>query len=162
MKSKLISTILAAAVMIACLPSAITVSDGDALEEYTITDEIHGVNDSVFYIARPDDASLTVINASQFGLSADAEDNTQAMRNAFDYCRQHPNTKLVIDKGVYHFSPEEGTCLNRLQNTLVDANDAEFIFSTPHYFKVYACDNVEIRNLTSRCRRAIQNFHNSR
>lgn len=115
--------------------------------EYTIRDEIHGVNDSVFYIARPDETSLTVINASQFGLSADAEDNTQAMRNAFDYCRQHPNTKLVIDKGIYHFSPEEDIYLNRLKNTLVDANNAEFIFSTPHYFKIYACDNVEIRNM---------------
>lgn len=115
--------------------------------EYTIRDEIHGVNDSVFYIARPDETSLTVINASQFGLSADAEDNTQVMRNAFDYCRQHPNTKLVIDKGIYHFSPEEDIYLNRLKNTLVDANNAEFIFSTPHYFKIYACDNVEIRNM---------------
>lgn len=115
--------------------------------EYTITDEIHGVNDSVFYIARPDEALLTAINASQFGLSADAEDNTQAMRDAFDYCRYHPNTKLVIDKGIYHFSPEEDIYLNRLQNTLIDANNAEFIFSTPHYFKVYACDNVEIRNM---------------
>ena len=34
--------------------------------EYTIRDEIHGVNDSVFYIARPDETSLTVINASQY------------------------------------------------------------------------------------------------
>ncbi|MCQ2460476.1 MAG: dockerin type I repeat-containing protein, partial [Ruminococcus sp.] len=53
----------------------------------------------------------------------------------------------VIDKGIYHFSPEEDIYLNRLQNVLVDANDSEFIFSTPKYFKVYACDNVEIRNM---------------
>ena len=133
------------------LMSLITISNSviaaEENSEYTIRDEIHGVNDSVFYIARPDETSLTVINASQFGLSADAEDNTQAMRNAFDYCRQHPNTKLVIDKGIYHFSPEEDIYLNRLKNTLVDANNAEFIFSTSHYFKIYACDNVEIRNM---------------
>ena len=133
------------------LMSLITISNSviaaEDNSEYTIRDGIHGVNDSVFYIARPDETSLTVINASQFGLSADAEDNTQAMRNAFDYCRQHPNTKLVIDKGIYHFSPEEDIYLNRLKNTLVDANNAEFIFSTPHYFKIYACDNVEIRNM---------------
>ena len=133
------------------LMSLITISNSviaaEENSEYTIRDEIHGVNDSVFYIARPDETSLTVINASQFGLSADAEDNTQAMRNAFEYCRHHPNTKLVIDKGIYHFSPEEDIYLNRLKNTLIDANNSEFIFSTPHYFKVYACDNVEIRNM---------------
>ena len=133
------------------LMSLITISNSviaaEENSEYTIRDRIHGVDDSVFYIARPDEASLTVINASQFGLSADAEDNTQAMRNAFEYCRHHPNTKLVIDKGIYHFSPEEDIYLNRLKNTLIDANNSEFIFSTPHYFKVYACDNVEIRNM---------------
>ncbi len=115
--------------------------------QYTAADEIHGVNNSVFYISRPAEASLTVVNASKFGLSEDAKDNTQAMRDAFIYCRQNPNTKLVIDKGIYHFSPEEDIYLNKMQNTLIDANNAEFIFSTSHYFKVYACDTVEIRNL---------------
>lgn len=127
--------------------SLITTGNSVTAAEYTVTDEIHGVNDSVFYIARPDESSLTVVNASQFGLSEDAVDNTQAMRDAFHYCRLNPNSKLVIDKGIYHFSPEEDIYLNRLQNVLVDANDSEFIFSTPKYFKVYACDNVEIRNL---------------
>lgn len=112
-----------------------------------LSDEIHGVNGSVFYIARPDESTLTTVNASQFGLSEDAEDNTQAMRDAFHYCRLHPNSKLVIDKGIYHFSPEEDIYLNQMKNVLVEANDAEFIFSTPKYFKVYACDTVEIRNL---------------
>ena len=115
--------------------------------EYTVSDEIRGVNDSVFYISRPEETALTVVNASKFGLSEDAKDNTQAMRDAFLYCRQKPNTKLVIDKGVYHFSPEEDIYLNKLKNTLIEANNSEFIFSTPHYFKVYACDTVEIRNL---------------
>ncbi len=143
MKRKLSAVLLSLMMMLSSVPNVFA----EANSEYTITDEIHGVNDSVFYIARPDEASLTVINASQFGLSADAEDNTQAMRNAFEYCRHHPNTKLVIDKGIYHFSPEEDIYLNTLKNTLIDANNSEFIFSTPHYFKVYACDNVEIRNM---------------
>lgn len=143
MKRKLSAVLLSLMMMLSSVPNVFA----EANSEYTIKDEIHGVNDSVFYIARPDEASLTVINASQFGLSADAEDNTQAMRNAFEYSRHHPNTKLVIDKGIYHFSPEEDIYLNTLKNTLIDANNSEFIFSTPHYFKVYACDNVEIRNM---------------
>lgn len=127
--------------------SLITTGNIVTAAEYTIQDEIYGINDNVFYIARPDESTLTTVNATKFGLSPDADDNTQAMRDAFSYCRQHPNTKLVIDSGIYHFSPEEDIYLNRLQNVLVDANDSEFIFSTPKYFKVYACDNVEIRNL---------------
>lgn len=114
---------------------------------YTKMDEIHGVNDSVFYIARPDESTLTTVNASQFGLSPDKEDNTQAMRDAFLYCRSHPNTKLIIDKGTYYFSAEEDMYLNTLKNVLIDAQGAEFIFRTPKYFKIYACDNVEIRNM---------------
>lgn len=129
------------------ITAASSVNAVNETPEYTTMDEIHGINDSVFSIARPDETTLTAVNASKFGLSADAEDNTQAMRDAFIYCRQHPNTRLIIDNGVYHFSPDEDIYLNRLQNTLIDANDAEFIFSTPHYFKVYACDNVEIRNM---------------
>ncbi len=133
------------------ITSIITTSNpvlaADETADYTVKDEIHGVNDSVFYIARPYESALTTVNASQFGLSENAEDNTQALREAFNYCRQHPNTKLVIEKGVYHFSPDEDIYLNKMKNTLIDANDSEFIFSTPHYFKVYACDNVEIRNM---------------
>lgn len=127
--------------------SLITTCNIVTAAEYTIMDEIHGINNSIFYIARPDESTLTTVNTTKFGLSPDADDNTQAMRDAFSYCRQHPNSKLVIDKGIYHFSPEEDIYLNRLQNVLVDANNSEFIFSTPKYFKVYACDNVEIRNM---------------
>lgn len=118
-----------------------------AAETNTSSDVIHGVNGTVFSIERPDAAALTVVNASDFGLSADAEDNTQAMRNAFDYCRNHSGTKLVIEPGIYHFSPEEDIYLNRLHDVMIDSQGAEFIFSTPHYFKLYACDNVELRNM---------------
>ena len=110
-------------------------------------DEIHGVNDTVFYIQRPDEATLTVVNASDFGLSENAVDNTQAMRDTFIYCRDHPGTNLLIEPGIYHFSPEEDIYLNRLHDVMIDAQGAEFIFSTPHYFKLYACDNVELRDL---------------
>ena len=118
-----------------------------AAETNTISDEIQGVYGTVFSIERPDASALTVVNASDFGLSAEAADNTQAMRDAFDYCRAHSGTKLVIEPGIYHFSPEEDIYLNRLHDVLIDAQSAEFIFSTPHYFKLYACDNVELRNL---------------
>ena len=118
----------------------------DASINYKL-DEIHGVNDSVFYIKRPDEAALNIVNASDFGLSEQVADNTQAMRDTFTYCRDHPGAKLLIDPGIYHFSPEEDIYLNRLHDVLIDAQGAEFIFSTPHYFKLYACDNVELRNL---------------
>ncbi len=142
---KIIKLLSFAAALICFASTGISTAEGAAVNAKP--DEIHGVNGSVFYINRPYESVLTVVNASDFGLSADAADNTQAMRNAFDYCRYHPGTKLVIEPGIYHFSPEEDIYLNRLHDTLIDAQGAEFIFSTPHYFKLYACENVELRNL---------------
>ena len=134
--------------MICCVCALKAFADTSAAAETnTISDEIQGVYGTVFSIERPDASALTVVNASDFGLSAEAADNTQAMRDAFDYCRAHSGTKLVIEPGIYHFSPEEDIYLNRLHDVLIDAQSAEFIFSTPHYFKLYACDNVELRNL---------------
>ena len=142
---------LSLAAALICFTSAgMSYSEICAAEEIaagTKLDEIHGINDSVFCISRPDCAALNVVNASDFGLSPDAADNTQAMRDTFTYCRNHPGTKLVIEQGIYHFSPEEDIYLNKLNNTLIDAQGAEFIFSTPHYFKIYACDNLELCNL---------------
>lgn len=146
---RIITFVTALTVSLTAMISANTrnAAAAEQIAKYTKTDEIHGINDTTFYIARPDEAMLTTVNASRFGLSADADDNTQALRDAFSYCRNHPNTKLIINKGIYHFSPEEDIYLNAMHGCLIDAQDSEFIFSTPHYFKVYACDNVEIRNL---------------
>ena len=41
-----------------------------AAETNTISDEIQGVYGTVFSIERPDASALTVVNASDFGLSA--------------------------------------------------------------------------------------------
>lgn len=147
---KMIRTLSTAAALFCFVTAGTPYSAVSAAGESTsITklDEIHGVNDTVFYIERPEESALTVVNASDFGLSAEAADNTQAMRDTFTYCRAHPGIKLMIEPGVYHFSPEEDIYLNRLHDTLIDAQGAEFIFSTPHYFKIYACDNVELRNM---------------
>lgn len=131
-----------------CICTFTAYTDTSAADEInTISDEIYGVNGTVFSIERPNASALTVVNASDFGLSADAADNTQAMRDTFIYCRNHSGTKLVIAPGIYHFSPEEDIYLNRLHDVMIDAQGAEFIFSTPHYFKLYACDNVELRNM---------------
>ena len=137
-----------AAALLCCTNTLTAYADTDAsARTNTISDEIHGVNGTVFSIERPDASALTVVSASDFGLSADAADNTQAMRDAFTYCRSHSGSKLVIEPGIYHFSPEEDIYLNRLHDVMIDAQGAEFIFSTPHYFKLYACDNVELRNM---------------
>ena len=55
------------------------ISSAEGIAASIQSDEIHGVNGSVFCINRPDESALTVVNASDFGLSADAADNTQAM-----------------------------------------------------------------------------------
>lgn len=141
-----ITNLLSFAAALICLAST-GISNAEGIVANAKPDEIHGVNGSVFCINRPDESALTVVNVSDFGLSADAADNTQAMRDAFIYCRNNPGTKLIIEPEIYHFSPEEDIYLNRLHDVLIDAQGAEFIFSTPHYFKLYACDNVELRNM---------------
>ena len=110
-----------AASMLCCVGTFTTYADTIAAG---ISDEIQGVNGTVFTIERPDASALTVVNASDFGLSADATDNTQAMRDAFDYCRNHADTKLVVEPGIYHFSPEEDIYLNRLHDIMIDAQGA--------------------------------------
>ncbi len=72
----------------------------DNLSENRTADEINGANGTRFYIQRPKEEKLNEINAADFGLSESNEDNFEAFQSALDYCSQHPQTKLVIDKGT--------------------------------------------------------------
>ena len=114
----------------------INVTEESETSQFMIVDTITGVNDETFKIARPDPDSITQVNAAEFGLSPDNNDNYDAFTNAIKYCKEHPNTCLDITKGIYHFRTEEDIKLNGLNNILIDGNGSEFIFSTPQYFKL--------------------------
>ena len=128
--------------------SEVYVEELNNLSENRMADQITGANGTRFYIQRPKTEKLNVINASDFGLSEENEDNYSAFQCALDYCARHPGTKLVIDKGKYYFRATDGLDANSCTDLLIEGNDATFIFSSTGYkFFIRNSDCVEIRNL---------------
>ena len=120
----------------------------DNLSENRVADEINGANGTSFCIQRPKAEKLNEVNASDFGLSESNGDNYSAFQSALDYCSQHPQTKLVIDKGTYYFRNTDGLDANNCTDLLVEGSDATFVFSSTGYkFFIRNSDCVEIRNL---------------
>ncbi len=120
----------------------------DNISENRTADEINGANGTRFYIQRPKVDKLNEVNAADFGLSQDNDDNFEAFQRALDYCSQHPQTKLVIDKGTYYFRSADGLDADRCIDLLIEGSGANFIFSTTGYkFFIRNSDCVEIRNL---------------
>lgn len=120
----------------------------DNLSESRTADEINGANSTRFYIQRPKADKLNEVNAADFGLSEYNEDNFTAFQSALDYCSQHPQTKLVINKGTYYFRSLNGLDANNCTDLLIEGSDATFVFSSTGYkFFIRNSDCVEFRNL---------------
>ena len=134
-------------------PTPITMSENLAAESEPTTDEmrtydrVDGVNDSAFYIARPNEKSCRSVNASDFGVSTAADDNYSAFCKAIEYCKANPNITLKVDGGKYYFRTDKSIMLNGLKNVLIDADGAQFIFENPNYFHIVNCNCIEIRGL---------------
>lgn len=112
-------------------------------------DKIKGYNGNIFYITRPAARMLKTVSSKRFGLNPGAADNTAALRDAFSYCKEHPGTRLVIEKGTYHFSQSSPISLEGLQNVFVDGSKAEFITDkTGCFLQIADCNCVEVRGLT--------------
>ena len=118
------------------------------LSENRTADEINGANGTKFFIQRPKADRLNEVNAADFGLSEENEDNFAAFQSALNYCALNPQTKLVIDKGTYYFESINGLDANNCTDLLIEGNDATFVFSSTDYrFFIRNSDCVEIRNL---------------
>lgn len=134
-------------------PTPITMPENLAAESEPTTDEmrtydrVDGVNDSVFYIARPNEKSCRSVNASDFGVSTAADDNYSAFCKAIEYCKANPNITLKVDGGKYYFRTDKSIMLDGLKNVLIDADGAQFIFENPNYFHIVNCNCIEIRGL---------------
>ena len=120
----------------------------DNLSENRRADEINGANGTKFFIQRPKAEKLNTVNASEFGLAEENEDNFSAFQSALNYCALNPQTRLVIDKGTYYFESINGLDANNCTDLLIEGNDATFVFSSIDYrFFIRNSDCVEIRNL---------------
>lgn len=134
-------------------PTPITTPENLAAESEPTTDEtrtydrVDGVNDSVFYIARPNEKNYKTVNASDFGVSTAADDNYSAFCKAIEYCKANPNITLKVDGGKYYFRTDKAIMLDGLKNVLIDADGAQFIFENPNYFHIVNCNCIEIRGL---------------
>lgn len=109
-------------------------------------DEVNGVDDITFSIARPKESNLTKIYAKDYGMSPDNYDNTAAFKNAIKDCST--DKYLVIEKGTYHFRDmSDDIEFNNMENVIIDGNGSTFIFDTKYCMKIYGGNGVEIRNL---------------
>lgn len=129
------------------MPENLAAESEPTTDEMRIYDRVDGVNDSVFYIARPNEKSCRSVNASDFGVSTAADDNYSAFCKAIEYCKANPNITLKVDGGKYYFRTDKSIMLDGLENVLIDADGAQFIFENPNYFHIVNCDCIEIRGL---------------
>lgn len=129
------------------MPENLAAESEPTTDEMRTYDRVDGVNDSAFYIARPNEKSYRSVNASDFGVSTAADDNYSAFCKAIEYCKANPNITLKVDGGKYYFRTDKSIMLNGLKNVLIDADGAQFIFENPNYFHIVNCNCIEIRGL---------------
>lgn len=129
------------------MPENLAAESEPTTDEMRTYDRVDGVNDSVFYIARPNEKNYKTVNASDFGVSTAADDNYSAFCKAIEYCKANPNITLKVDGGKYYFRTDKAIMLDGLKNVLIDADGAQFIFENPNYFHIVNCNCIEIRGL---------------
>lgn len=129
------------------MPENLAAESEPTTDEMRIYDRVDGVNDSVFYIARPNEKRCRSVNASDFGVSTAADDNYSAFCKAIEYCKANPNITLKVDGGKYYFRTDKSIMLDGLKNVLIDADGVQFIFENPNYFHIVNCNCIEIRGL---------------
>ena len=129
------------------MPENLAAESEPTTDEMRTYDRVDGVNDSVFYVARPNEKSCRSVNASDFGASTAADDNYSAFCKAIEYCKANPNITLKVDGGKYYFRTDKSIMLDGLKNVLIDADGAQFIFENPNYFHIVNCNCIEIRGL---------------
>lgn len=112
-------------------------------------DKVVGYKGEVFTIKRPNVKKLHTVNAKQFGLDTAAVNNSESMRNAFAYCAEHPGTRLVIDRGVYHFDQQGGIAVEGVNDCLIEGPEAKFITGcSGTFFDICHCRCLEWRGLS--------------
>lgn len=129
------------------MPENLAAESEPTTDEMRTYDRVDGVNDSVFYIARPNEKNYKTVNASDFGVSTAADDNYSEFCKAIEYCKANPNITLKVDGGKYYFRTDKAIMLDGLKNVLIDADGAQFIFENPNYFHIVNCNCIEIRGL---------------
>ncbi len=110
-------------------------------------EEVNGIGDSRFFIQFPKTELLQTVPVSRFGASPDVPDNTDALNAAFAYCKEHPGTHLLFDKGVYAVSG--ALLLEDVEDACIDGSGATLLYDHgSSFFTLRHCECVEVRDLT--------------
>ncbi|MCR4616225.1 MAG: hypothetical protein K5756_08775 [Clostridiales bacterium] len=131
------------------VPVRVTLTEDEPVcSAFQTFDSIHGAAESNFYILRPKSDALTAVSTDSFGMNETERDNTRQFMAAIDYCRSHPDTKLVIVPGVYRFTQTYQIIMQGLKNVYIEGEGAKFIFCSPgRMLHVRNCEGLEIHGL---------------
>ncbi|MEI7503011.1 MAG: right-handed parallel beta-helix repeat-containing protein [Paludibacter sp.] len=112
---------------------------------------------SSFSILIGNAATVTVVNASTFGLNASNTDlvNGVAVASMATYAASHPNTKIVINTGIYKIKRNAAQIIdfNYCNNIEIDGQGSTFVLSETDkkyngsFIQLDHCQNMTIRNL---------------
>lgn len=87
------------------------------------------------------------IYARDYGLSVDSADNRDALQAAIQFCKENPGTKLIIEPGRYLFDHAADIQINGVNDLLIEANGATFVFAQPNYFTISKSNRILFHNL---------------
>ena len=82
-----------------------------------------------FDVELPREPGGAVVNAADFGVSADSENNASALDKAIQHCKKIGASKLVVDKGVYKcFDEDVRVRIVGMSDFTFDGGGSTFIF----------------------------------
>lgn len=152
---KIILSILISIITIFQAPAPLPKTPTPYLEECPVSDKlkihekINGVSGSEFYISRPAYENYQSVSSSEFGLSPENSDNTDALLSAIEYCKAHKGTRLIIEEGTYYFNQANKIIFEGVEDCFVDGSRARFIFTQAGtYIRISSCDTLELNGLT--------------
>lgn len=93
------------------------------------------------------DSGLMEFDPTIFGLSTTSKDNTDAFNLALYFCKENPDSKMVIPKGRYVFNNAAKLKAYNLENVIIDGQGAEFIFQNTGFFEIRYCETLLIKDL---------------
>lgn len=112
-----------------------------------VSQKINGVGGSRFFIQSPKRGVLTRVDVSQFGVSIHNPDNSEALNDAFEYCKDHPGMQLTFEKGVYYVSG--ALRLEGVKDVCIDGNGAKILYDYGNILvSIEHCQCIEIRDLS--------------
>ncbi len=103
-----------------------------------------------FVIDEPSNEKSIIVNAADFGMSEELEDNSAALSAALKHCKEIGASKLVVTKGKYKFfAKSSGVDIIGFKDFVFDANNSLFVYRKERKanFTIENCSRIRIENL---------------